>query len=44
MSEMLDKEKLDNPIEVFGYFLDLALSSDKPIKDEDKEKNDDCDS
>jgi len=40
MSEMLDKEKLDNPIEVFGYFLDLALSSDKPIK----EKNDDCDS
>jgi len=33
MSEMLDKEKLDNPIEVFGYFLDLALSSDKPIKE-----------
>jgi len=37
MSEMLDKEKLDNPIEVFGYFLDLALSSDKPIKDEEKD-------
>ena len=24
-------------IEVFGYFLDLALSSDKPIKDEEKD-------
>ena len=35
MSEKLDKDKLDNPIAVFGYFLDLALSSDKPIKEEE---------
>ena len=41
---MTNEQKLDNPIEVFGYFLDLALSSNKPIKDEDKEKNDECDS
>jgi hypothetical protein len=35
MSEMLDKQKLDDPVQVFGYFLDLALSSDKPIKEEE---------
>ena len=34
---MSNEQKLDNPIEVFGYFLDLALSSDKPIKDEEKD-------
>ena len=35
MSEMLDKQKLDDPVQVFGYFLNLALSSDKPIKEEE---------
>jgi hypothetical protein len=32
---MPDKQKTGNAIEVFGYFLDLALSSDKPIKEEE---------
>jgi hypothetical protein len=31
------KSNHNGGIEVFGYFLDLALSSDKPIKDEEKD-------
>jgi len=33
---MRDKRELDNPIEIFGYFLNLALSDDNK-----EEKHDD---
>tara|TARA_B100001123_G_scaffold278464_1_gene309946 strand:- start:246 stop:377 length:132 start_codon:yes stop_codon:yes gene_type:complete len=35
MSEMLDKQKLDDPVQVFGYFLDLALATANEKEEED---------
>ena len=35
MSEMLDKQKLDDPVQVFGYFLDLALTTVNEKEEED---------